>query len=177
MVQCGDKIVKRHIDQLRIRHDNGKSSPEFHLAPPIFTHVGEIAEQESILQGGGQSYRKNITKTNVTYYKCSNCDSGCPLRLIVRNNEISEKCDHNCKTNSLVIRFQPQIVRDLLLTMRDQFHLIEKYGVFSYQKTAGLNRNEFDRGSMSPPLSLLPNNQPFFRCYWVVEIFIKFNIK
>ncbi|KAF0986703.1 hypothetical protein HZS_4685, partial [Henneguya salminicola] len=60
MVQCSDKIVKRHIDQLRIRDDNGKSYPEFHLASPIFTHVEEIPEQRSILQGGGQ-YDNNTT--------------------------------------------------------------------------------------------------------------------
>ncbi|KAF0986161.1 hypothetical protein HZS_5405 [Henneguya salminicola] len=78
----------------------------------------------------GRSYIKNLTKTNVTYYKCSNCDRGCPFRLIFRNNEISE----------------------------------------NYQRTAVFNRNEFDRSSMSHPLSLLPNNQPFFRRYWVGDI-------
>ncbi|KAF0987666.1 hypothetical protein HZS_7420 [Henneguya salminicola] len=30
----------------------------------------------------------NLTKTNVTYYKCSNSDRGFPARLIVRNKEI-----------------------------------------------------------------------------------------
>ncbi|KAF0987846.1 hypothetical protein HZS_2651 [Henneguya salminicola] len=47
----------------------------------------------------GRSYRKNLTKAN-----CSNCDRGCPARLIVRNNEISEKGEHNCEANRLLIQ-------------------------------------------------------------------------
>ncbi|KAF0986802.1 hypothetical protein HZS_5313 [Henneguya salminicola] len=47
----------------------------------------------------GRSYRKNLTKTS-----CPNCDRGCPARLIVRNNEISEKGEHNCEANRLVIQ-------------------------------------------------------------------------
>ncbi|KAF0987855.1 hypothetical protein HZS_8099 [Henneguya salminicola] len=94
----------------------------------------------------GRFYRKNLTKTSVTYSKCSNCDRGCPARLIVRNNEISEKGEHNCEANRLVIQIPAtkltsesfvdtftlekasqrnldpnQIFRYLLLTMRGQF--------------------------------------------------------
>ncbi|KAF0986002.1 LOW QUALITY PROTEIN: hypothetical protein HZS_4464 [Henneguya salminicola] len=128
----------------------------------------------------GRSYRKNLTKTNATYYKFSNCDRGCPLRLIVRNNEISEKCEGNCKANRLVIQIsatnRSRSSLNYARSICQYSHLIEKYGVFSYQRTAGFNRNEFDRSSIYPPLSLLPNNQPFFVVIGL-GIFIEFNIK
>ncbi|KAF0989922.1 hypothetical protein HZS_1078 [Henneguya salminicola] len=132
-------------------------------------------------------YKKNSTKTNVTYYKCSNWDRGCPARLMVRNNEISEKGTHNCEANRLGIQipainlthesfvntfilekasqlnlYPNQIFRGLLLNMRNQFVKIPEH--------RGLLRINSIEAAMSPPLSLLPNNQPFFRRYWVGDI-------
>ncbi|KAF0986004.1 hypothetical protein HZS_7126, partial [Henneguya salminicola] len=113
-----------------------------------------------------------LQKTNVTYYKCSNWGRGCPARLIARNNEISEKGEHNCEANGLVIHipathlspemlvetfivekapqlnlYPNQIFRDLFLTMRDQF-VNTPYSIPSKnQRTSGFNRNELDRSS------------------------------
>ncbi|KAF0986027.1 hypothetical protein HZS_515, partial [Henneguya salminicola] len=144
----------------------------------------------------GRSYRKKLTKTN-----CSIWDRGCPARLIVRDNKISEKREHNCQANRLVIQipttnltpesfvdtfilektsqlnlYPNQIFRDLLLTMRDQFvhtpystpSKNQLYSAIREQRSSiGMNSIE---AAMSPPLSLLPNNQPFFRRYWVGDI-------
>ncbi|KAF0990705.1 hypothetical protein HZS_7858 [Henneguya salminicola] len=145
----------------------------------------------------GRSYRKNRTKTKVTYYKCSNCDRGCPARLIG---------EHNCEENCLVIQipdpnltpetfvntfilekafqlnlYPNQIFRDLLLTMRDQFvntpfSILSKNHVSAIREQRGLIGMNSIEAALSPPLSVLTNNQPFFVVIGL-EILMKFNIK
>ncbi|KAF0987982.1 LOW QUALITY PROTEIN: hypothetical protein HZS_6352 [Henneguya salminicola] len=154
----------------------------------------------------GRSGRKNVSKINATYYKCSNCDRGGPARLTVRNNEILIKGEHNCEANRLLIQiaaanltpesffdtlilekasqlnlYPNQIFRDILLIMRDQFvhtPIPSKNQVYStIREQRGLiGMNSIEAVVMPPKLSLLPNNQPFFVVIGL-EIFMELSIK
>ncbi|KAF0986925.1 hypothetical protein HZS_3427, partial [Henneguya salminicola] len=125
------------------------------------------------------SYKKNLKKTNVTYYKFSNCDCGFPARLIVRNNEISERGQHNCKANRLVIQIpgtniSPESFFETFIfekaSQLGEINLsiprIASHRKINYQRTAGFNRNEFDPSSHVSSIKF-SSNQPFFRRYWV----------
>ncbi|KAF0988095.1 hypothetical protein HZS_4052 [Henneguya salminicola] len=140
----------------------------------------------------GRLYRKSLTKTKVTYYKCSNCDRCCPARLIVRINKISEKSKHNWEANCLMIQipaqnlspesvvdtliferafqlnlYPNQILRDLLLTMRDQF-VHTPYipsSKINYQRRAGFNRNKFDRSSYVSSIKSFSKQPTFFSSF------------
>ncbi|KAF0986103.1 hypothetical protein HZS_1399 [Henneguya salminicola] len=138
------------------------------------------------------SYRKSLIKTNVTYYKCANCDHGYPARLIVRNNEISEKPEHNCEANCLVIQilapnlslesfvdtlifekasqlilYHNQIFRALLLPIRDQF---VNPRIASHRKINGVYRKEFDPRSQVSSIKSSSKQPTFLRSYWVGDI-------
>ncbi|KAF0986841.1 hypothetical protein HZS_3191 [Henneguya salminicola] len=61
--------------------------------------------------------------------------------------------------------------------MRDPF-INTSYSIPSKNKVYSAIREQRDligmnsiEATMSPPLSLLPNNQPFFRRYWVGDIY------
>ncbi|KAF0988061.1 hypothetical protein HZS_7319, partial [Henneguya salminicola] len=123
---------------------------------------------------------------------------------IVRNNEISEKGEHNCEANRLLIQisatslspesfiekfifekvsqlnlYPDQIFRDLLGTIRDQFFntRIASHRKINYQRTAGFNRKEFDRSSHVSPIKSSFKQLAFFFVVIGLEIFMEFNIK
>ncbi|KAF0991569.1 hypothetical protein HZS_1782 [Henneguya salminicola] len=118
----------------------------------------------------GRSYRKNLTKTNVTYYKCFNCDRGEHYweanRLVIQipaTNLSSESFVYTpiFEKASQLNLYPNQIFLDLLTTMRDQF-VNTPYSIPSKnQRTATFNRNEFD---LSIPASSIMSSskQPTF---------------
>ncbi|KAF0985258.1 hypothetical protein HZS_5273, partial [Henneguya salminicola] len=112
----------------------------------------------------GRSCRKNLTKTYVAYYKCFNCDRGCTTILIARINEISEKGEHNCEANRLVIQIPAKNLSPESFVDTFIFEKVPQLNLYPNQIFQLLENS----GVQSP--CLLPNNLPFFRRYWVGDI-------
>ncbi|KAF0985536.1 hypothetical protein HZS_6688 [Henneguya salminicola] len=92
--------------------------------------------------------------------------------------------EHNCEANRHMIQIpatnlSPEsFVETFIFEKASQLNLYpnqiclpSKNQVYSaIQEQRGLIGINSIKAAMSPPLSLLPNNQPFFRRYWVGDI-------